>query len=66
MIESRDIERAKNRIKTDGKLIGYLEGTDLYLIMGSVARFNGDCGLKLFSETTEGLEKLAKTLKLPF
>ena len=59
------IENAQKLLKKDGKLLGYFEGADLYLLNGSAARFNGDGGLKLLSETPQGLEKLAEILGLP-
>ena len=59
------IENAKKRLKKYGRLLGYFEGADLYLLNGSVIRFNGDSSLKLLSETQDGLEKLTETLGLP-
>ena len=63
--QSETIENARVRIKRDGKLIGYFQGIDLYLMEGVVGRFNGDSGLKLLSETSDSLEKLAEKLGLP-
>ena len=59
------IENAKQKMKEDGKILGYFDGADLYILKGSVARFNGGSGLKLLSETKEGIEELVETLGLP-
>ena len=59
------IENAKQKMKECGKILGYFDGADLYILKGSVARFNGGSGLKLLSETKEGIEELVETLGLP-